>query len=122
MQIAGLYCPDSALLRHEVAYALGQSQSPAAADDLMRVLSMKNENHMVRHECAEALGAIATDQCYAFLCDYLNDDEVICFLQKYMFECYFLMYKSNSSYIYCTYYIKVKDCIKGFWLNVHFSI
>jgi deoxyhypusine monooxygenase len=32
---------------------------------------------MVRHECAEALGAIATDQCRQVLMRYLDDDEVI---------------------------------------------
>ena len=30
---------------------------------------------MVRHECAEALGAIATEECMATLREYLADEE-----------------------------------------------
>ena len=32
---------------------------------------------MVRHECAEALGAIATDDCMTALKHYLADSEVV---------------------------------------------
>lgn len=35
------------------------------------------ENHMVRHECAEALGSLATDECINVLSKYLNDKEVV---------------------------------------------
>ncbi|MGB0700209.1 MAG: HEAT repeat domain-containing protein [Candidatus Poseidoniaceae archaeon] len=48
----------SALLRHEVAYVLGQMQNEAAISRLIEVLSDENEHVMVRHEAAEALGAI----------------------------------------------------------------
>ncbi len=30
---------------------------------------------MVRHECAEALGSVATDECMTILNKYLNDKE-----------------------------------------------
>lgn len=33
------------------------------------------ENPMVRHECAEALGSIATDEAITVLQDYLKDSE-----------------------------------------------
>jgi deoxyhypusine monooxygenase len=36
-----------------------------------------NENHMVRHECAEALGSIATEECTKILSKYLNDKEAV---------------------------------------------
>jgi len=48
----------SALLRHEVAYVLGQLQHPASVDALEESLRRVDEHSMVRHESAEALGAI----------------------------------------------------------------
>ena len=64
----------SALFRHEVAYVLGQLQQPVSAEHLMKVLENMEENPMVRHECAEALGSIATEECMKYLKSYLNDD------------------------------------------------
>lgn len=49
----------SVLLRHEVAYVLGQTQSPVGLPALRESLQRKNEHSMVRHESAEALGAFA---------------------------------------------------------------
>ena len=49
---------DSALLRHEIAYVLGQMQNEVAIPKLVEVLSNEMEHVMVRHEAAEALGAI----------------------------------------------------------------
>lgn len=34
-----------------------------------------DENEMVRHECADALGSIATPECYEILNKYLNDNK-----------------------------------------------
>jgi deoxyhypusine monooxygenase len=48
----------SALLRHEVAYVLGQLQHPASVDALAMSLRRKGEHRMVRHESAESLGSI----------------------------------------------------------------
>lgn len=70
---AGLKCRDSALFRHEIAYVLGQMQQPAAAPQLIDSLRDAGENTMVRHECAEALGAIAADDCEAALRQHLDD-------------------------------------------------
>ncbi|CAK7346441.1 unnamed protein product [Dovyalis caffra] len=50
---------NSALLKHEVAYVLGQLQNKVASAALCRVLRDANEHPMVRHEAAEALGSIA---------------------------------------------------------------
>lgn len=72
----GLKCK-SALFRHEIAYVLGQIQSPLSIEALRANLEDKNENHMVRHECAEALGALATDECVNILNRYLNDKEQV---------------------------------------------
>lgn len=49
---------DSALFKHEVAFVLGQIQSIDSVDALSKKLSDLQENDMVRHECAEALGSI----------------------------------------------------------------
>lgn len=51
----------SALLRHEVAFVLGQMQRPVALDALAESLSRAAEHSMVRHESAEALGALEFD-------------------------------------------------------------
>ncbi|GLU07732.1 hypothetical protein SLE2022_246800 [Rubroshorea leprosula] len=52
----------SALLKHEVAYVLGQLQNKAASAALSNILKDVNEHPMVRHEAAEALGSIADDE------------------------------------------------------------
>lgn len=70
----GLKC-NSALFRHEVAFVLGQMQDPNSIPYLSENLQDKYENEMVRHECAEALGAIATEECIKILNDYLKDDK-----------------------------------------------
>ena len=65
----------SALFKHEIAYVLGQMQHPAAVGALSAKLAETSENAMVRHECAEALGAIATEDCLQVLQKYQKDDE-----------------------------------------------
>jgi len=56
--LAAAFGDPSALLRHEVAYVMGQMQDPHAVPFLTAVLCKPDEHVMVRHECAEALGAI----------------------------------------------------------------
>ena len=70
----GLKCK-SALFRHEIAYVLGQIQSDACVHQLYESLADTQEAPMVRHECAEALGAIATPETTKLLQNYLNDTE-----------------------------------------------
>ncbi|KAH8311406.1 hypothetical protein KR044_006137 [Drosophila immigrans] len=65
----------SALFRHEVAFVLGQLQEPCSIPHLQANLEDRLENEMVRHECAEALGAIATDECIQILNRYADDDK-----------------------------------------------
>ncbi|WZZ05312.1 hypothetical protein YC2023_091233 [Brassica napus] len=66
---------NSALLRHEVAYVLGQLQNKAALDTLSKILRDVNEHPMVRHEAAEALGSIADEQSIALLQEFSRDTE-----------------------------------------------
>uniref|UniRef100_A0A7N0UX85 Deoxyhypusine hydroxylase n=1 Tax=Kalanchoe fedtschenkoi TaxID=63787 RepID=A0A7N0UX85_KALFE len=65
----------SALLRHEVAYVLGQLQNKSASDALIGVLKDANEHPMVRHEAAEALGSIADEQSISLLEEFAKDSE-----------------------------------------------
>ncbi|KDP21331.1 hypothetical protein JCGZ_21802 [Jatropha curcas] len=67
----------SALLKHEVAYVLGQLQNKDASAALSRILRDQNEHPMVRHEAAEALGSIADEQSIALLEEFSKDPEAI---------------------------------------------
>lgn len=67
----------SALLKHEVAYVLGQLQNKAASATLSDILKDVNEHPMVRHEAAEALGSIADDQSVSLLEKFATDSEPI---------------------------------------------
>lgn len=53
---------DSALFKHEVAFVLGQIQSLDSVDSLSKKLADVDENEIVRHECAEALGSIGKSE------------------------------------------------------------
>lgn len=57
--IAAAFSSPSALLKHELAYCLGQSGHDAAIAPLRGVLEDKEEDSMCRHEAAEALGALS---------------------------------------------------------------
>ncbi|XP_077982079.1 deoxyhypusine hydroxylase-like [Glandiceps talaboti] len=70
----GLECK-SALFRHEIAYVLGQMQHEGGIEQLTKSLQKLDENPMVRHECAEALGSIAKDECMQILQDFAKDKE-----------------------------------------------
>ncbi|XP_068152853.1 deoxyhypusine hydroxylase [Drosophila tropicalis] len=65
----------SALFRHEVAFVLGQLQEPCSIPFLQANLEDSLENEMVRHECAEALGAIANEDCIQILNRYADDEK-----------------------------------------------
>lgn len=56
--IAAAFASPSALLKHELAYCLGQTGKPAAEPYLKVVLEDLEEDPMCRHEAAEALGAL----------------------------------------------------------------
>ncbi|CAI9089321.1 OLC1v1023879C1 [Oldenlandia corymbosa var. corymbosa] len=67
----------SALLRHEVAYVLGQLQNKRASDALSKTLKDTKEHPMVRHEAAEALGSIADQESIMLLEEFCKDPEPI---------------------------------------------
>ncbi|NXX75562.1 DOHH hydroxylase, partial [Urocolius indicus] len=72
----GLRC-GSALFRHEIGYVLGQLQDEACVPQLTAVLASPSESPMVRHECAEALGAIARPSCLRALRAFARDPEPV---------------------------------------------
>jgi deoxyhypusine monooxygenase len=58
---------DGALMRHELAYILGQMRSRDACPVLTAVLEDESDDILVRHECAEALGSIGHSSSLAVL-------------------------------------------------------
>lgn len=70
------FSSSSALLRHELAYVLGQMQMDEALPTLIDILSDDKEHVMVRHEAAEALGAIGNRDAVQVLEKYLDDEHI----------------------------------------------
>lgn len=64
---------DSCLLRHEVAYILGQIGESDSVQDLCSVLEDATDDEIVRHEAAEALGAIGDETARPFLEKFSSD-------------------------------------------------
>jgi len=69
------FSDESSLFRHEVAYVLGQMQRNVTISGLSEVLKNTNEHKMVRHEAAEALGAIGGSVVEELLSVYRDDVE-----------------------------------------------
>lgn len=66
----------SALLKHELAYCLGQMQDARAIPKLTEVLKDVKQEPMVRHEAGEALGAIGDPTVLDLLRSYSKDPVV----------------------------------------------
>ncbi len=75
--LAAAFDSSSALLKHEVAYVLGQMQDDHAVPHLISRLEDMGEDVMVRHEAAEALGAIGNRIAMATLEKFAMDDEIV---------------------------------------------
>ena len=73
--IAAAFTSPSALLKHELAYCLGQSRNPAAIKYLRRVLDDRPEDAMCRHEAAEALGALGDEGSLPLLRERRDDKD-----------------------------------------------
>lgn len=65
----------SVVLRHELAFVLGQLEDDAALAALVRSLGDASEHAMVRHEAAIALGSIGGDGAKAALRRFAQDAE-----------------------------------------------
>jgi len=75
--LAGGFKSKSSLLKHEIAYVMGQMQDSHAVPHLIRRLSDTDEDLMVRHEAAEALGAIGDRSAMTTLESFRNDAEAV---------------------------------------------
>ena len=75
MVLCRAFSSKSALLRHEIAYVLGQMQNSTAVPKLKEVLDNETEHVLVRHEAAEALGAIGDRSALEILTKYLHDPQ-----------------------------------------------
>ncbi|KAF7945735.1 uncharacterized protein EAE97_004773 [Botrytis byssoidea] len=71
--IAAAFASPSALLKHELAYCLGQTRNLESSKFLRGVLENRQEDSMVRHEAAEALGALADRDCLQLLKERRDD-------------------------------------------------
>ncbi|CRK98198.1 CLUMA_CG011561, isoform A [Clunio marinus] len=67
------FSDDSDLLKHELAYCLGQMQDRAAIPILIKILEDVEQVPMVRHEAGEALGAIGHPEVIDILEKYSSD-------------------------------------------------
>lgn len=52
----------SALFRHEICFVFGELAHAACVDSMLAVLDDSAEHEMVRHEAAEALGAVVEEE------------------------------------------------------------
>ena len=75
--LAAAFASESALLKHEIAYVMGQMQDSYAVPCLIERLSDHHEDLMVRHEAAEALGAIGDRTAIETLSKFVNDTEPV---------------------------------------------
>ena len=75
--LAAAFISNSALLKHEIAYVMGQMQDNHAVPYLIERLEDINEDLMVRHEAAEALGAIGDRTALTTLEKFVNDPEPV---------------------------------------------
>jgi len=98
----------NALFRHEIAYVLGQIQSPLVTNQLIECLRDVNELDMVRHECAEALGSIATDEVYEELSKYLNKSQPEVLRESCVVALDFADYNNTSEFQYADTLAKVE--------------
>ncbi|XP_039985514.1 deoxyhypusine hydroxylase isoform X2 [Xiphias gladius] len=71
--ISKAFTDESALLKHELAYCLGQMQDRQAIPTLTAVLKDTQQEPMVRHEAGEALGAIGDPVVLDLLKEYSQD-------------------------------------------------
>lgn len=75
--ISECFGDSSELLKHEVAYVLGQTKNMAGAPILRDVLADNDQQCMVRHEAAEALGALGDVDSLPILETYFKEDPLL---------------------------------------------
>ena len=76
LALCSAFVTKSALLLHELAYVLGQMQNNVALPTLIERLSDLEEHVMVRHEAAEAMGAIGDHSAKPMLERFVGDEKI----------------------------------------------
>eukprot|EP01069_Polyplicarium_translucidae_P009799 Polyplicarium_translucidae@DN3341_c0_g2_i1.p1 len=74
--LAGGLSHKSVLLRHEIAYVMGQMGEKSAIPTLERLLEDVGEHAMVRHEAAEALAAIGDPSSERIVSRFVSDKSI----------------------------------------------
>ncbi|CAH0488576.1 unnamed protein product [Peronospora farinosa] len=74
LALAEAFADPNDLFKHEIAYVMGQMENPVLVPALKKVLLDETQHRMVRHEAAEALGAIGTTECEDILRNHLKDE------------------------------------------------
>ncbi|KAI5191573.1 deoxyhypusine monooxygenase [Nematocida sp. AWRm77] len=77
LSIAEAFETDSVLLKHELAYVLGQMQNRTALPVLARLLETEEENEIVRHEAAEAIAALGDPKYIELLDKYAQSKSIV---------------------------------------------
>lgn len=76
--LASGFTDTSALFRHEIAFVFGQLSHPASIPSLTATLRNTQEQSMVRHEAAEALGSLGDEEGVEdLLREFLDDREQV---------------------------------------------
>ena len=76
--LASGFSDSSALFRHEIAFVFGQLSHPASIPSLTATLRNTQEQSMVRHEAAEALGSLGDEEGVEdLLKEFLDDPEQV---------------------------------------------
>lgn len=75
--LAAFAAHSSPLLRHEIAYIVGQKQDVRGLEFLTHTLTNALEDPMVRHEAAEAIGAFGRTESVRILSSFLEDTSAL---------------------------------------------
>ncbi len=90
LSICDAFGDGSALFKHEVAFVLGQLEHLASVPALCEMVRSEAEHPMVRHEAAEALGAIGSPEAMGVLRQYGEHDVEIlresCWVALHMYD------------------------------------
>lgn len=73
--IKGLFTDPSPIVRHEIAFSLGESAHPTLAGKYLMKAVEEDENIFVRHEAILALGTLGRKEFIPFVKKFLNDKD-----------------------------------------------
>ena len=71
-----LFSEPSPIVRHEIAFSLGESSHPSLASKYLMKAVEEDKNIFVRHEAILALATLGKKEFIPFIKKYLNDPEI----------------------------------------------